>query len=82
MDEDCTDGGVVDVIDGTGAFVARGFFNSQSKILVRVLTRDPNEAIDRELLSPPPDTRLACRQALGFTMPAGSYSVNPTGFPA
>ena len=28
VDEDCTDGGVVDVIDGTGAFVARGFFNS------------------------------------------------------
>ena len=47
VDEDCTDGGVVDVIDGTGAVVARGFFNSQSKILVRVLTRDPNEAIDR-----------------------------------
>ena len=23
VDEDCTDGGVVDVIDGTGAFVAR-----------------------------------------------------------
>ena len=49
VDEDCTDGGVVDVIDGTGAFVARGFFNSQSK-LVRVLTH-PNEAIDWEFFA-------------------------------
>ena len=66
MDEDCTDGGVVDVIDGTGAFVARGFFNSQSKILVRVLTRDPNEAIDREFFRRRLTRAWACRQALGF----------------
>lgn len=66
VDEDCTDGGVVDVIDGTGAFVARGFFNSQSKILVRVLTRDPNEAIDREFFRRRLTRAWACRQALGF----------------
>lgn len=29
-------------------FAARGYFNSQSKITVRVLTRDENEVIDRD----------------------------------
>ncbi|MFR8332076.1 MAG: hypothetical protein ACLU9S_06720 [Oscillospiraceae bacterium] len=66
VDESCADGGLVDVVDSTGSFVARGFFNSQSKILVRILTRDPQESVDREFFR----RRLArawdCRQALGF----------------
>ena len=33
------DGGIVDVVDGRGAFIARGFLNRHSLIAVRVLTR-------------------------------------------
>ena len=77
VDESCADGGLVDVVDSTGSFVARGFFNSQSKILVRILTRDPQESVDREFFR----RRLArawdCRQALDFTMPAGWSSGIP-----
>jgi 23S rRNA (cytosine1962-C5)-methyltransferase len=38
-------GAIVDVTDG-GRFVARGYFDPHSAIQVRVLTREPAEAID------------------------------------
>ncbi|HEX5132631.1 MAG TPA: class I SAM-dependent rRNA methyltransferase [Candidatus Krumholzibacteria bacterium] len=38
-------GAVVDVVDGRGAFLARGYYNEQSRIRVRVLAWD-GEAID------------------------------------
>lgn len=66
VDEDCRPGGVVTVTDGAGDFVARGFFNGDSKIVVRILTRDPEENIDRSFFA----RRLAAawdyRRALGF----------------
>lgn len=45
--EDCFDGCVADVLDSRRRFVARGFFNARSKIVVRILTRDRTETIDR-----------------------------------
>jgi 23S rRNA (cytosine1962-C5)-methyltransferase len=39
-------GAVVDVIEKSGQWVARGFFNGHSRIAVRVLTADKNEVID------------------------------------
>ena len=47
-DDTCTDGCIVDVLDEQLRFAARGFFNSRSKITVRVLTRDESETIDRD----------------------------------
>ena len=47
-DDVCKDGGIVDVLDSRMRFAARGYFNSKSKITVRVLTRDENEVIDRD----------------------------------
>ena len=44
-DDTCTDGCIVDVLDEQLRFTARGFFNSRSKITVRVLTRDQQELI-------------------------------------
>ncbi|MDQ2887574.1 MAG: class I SAM-dependent rRNA methyltransferase [Chloroflexota bacterium] len=43
-------GGLVDVKSATGEFVARGYYNSQTDIAIRILTRDPEEAIDAEFL--------------------------------
>jgi len=37
------DGGMVDVISSRGYFVGRGYFNSSSKIVVRILTRKREE---------------------------------------
>ncbi|HET6574852.1 MAG TPA: class I SAM-dependent rRNA methyltransferase [Fimbriiglobus sp.] len=39
-------GSVVDVLDRSGQWVGRGFYNGHSRISLRILTSDPNEAID------------------------------------
>jgi 23S rRNA (cytosine1962-C5)-methyltransferase len=39
-------GSVVDILDRTGQWVGRGLYNGHSRIALRVLTADPNEAID------------------------------------
>src|SRR5205823_6612351 len=39
-------GGIVDVKSATGQFVARGYYNSQTDIAIRILTHNPEEAID------------------------------------
>jgi 23S rRNA (cytosine1962-C5)-methyltransferase len=43
-------GGLVDVKSSTGKFVARGYYNPQTDIAIRILTRDPEETIDAEFL--------------------------------
>jgi 23S rRNA (cytosine1962-C5)-methyltransferase len=39
-------GAVVDVLDRDGKWVGRGLYNAHSRIALRILTADPNEAID------------------------------------
>jgi 23S rRNA (cytosine1962-C5)-methyltransferase len=41
-------GSLVDIVDNTGAWVGRGFYNGHSRISLRVLTEDADEAIDAE----------------------------------
>lgn len=43
-------GGLVDVKSATGAFVARGYYNPQTDIAIRILTHDPDEAIDADFV--------------------------------
>src|ERR1700674_4045619 len=43
-------GGLVDVKSSTGRFVARGYYNPQTDIAVRILTRDIDEAIDYDFV--------------------------------
>jgi 23S rRNA (cytosine1962-C5)-methyltransferase len=45
-----TDGAVVDCCSYRGTFLGRGYFNSRSKIRLRVLTRSPAEEVDDALL--------------------------------
>jgi 23S rRNA (cytosine1962-C5)-methyltransferase len=42
-----TDGGVVDLVSHTGNFVARGFYNGQSKLRVRLYGWSPEAELDR-----------------------------------
>ena len=42
----CENGAVVDVTDHDGSFLGRGFFNGDSKITVRLLTREKEEIDD------------------------------------
>jgi 23S rRNA (cytosine1962-C5)-methyltransferase len=39
-------GSIVDIHDNTGAWVGRGFYNGHSRISLRVLTENPDQAID------------------------------------
>ncbi|HET7299648.1 MAG TPA: class I SAM-dependent rRNA methyltransferase [Oleiagrimonas sp.] len=39
-------GSVVDIVDAEGRFVGRGFWNGHARIALRVLTTDPDEAVD------------------------------------
>src|SRR5260370_35529571 len=43
-------GGLVDVKSSTGQFVARGYYNPQTDIAIRILTRDSDEAIDYDFM--------------------------------
>jgi len=45
-----TPGDIVDVVDARGAFVARGYINPQSMLTVRVMTLDPRETVDGDLI--------------------------------
>jgi len=66
-DDVCTDGGIVDVLDSREQFVARGCFNSKSKIVVRVLTRNREETIDRDFFFRRISAAWQSRKALGFS---------------
>ena len=47
IDDGIRDGDIVDVVDGRGHFLARGYINRLSQITVRLLTWDESETIDR-----------------------------------
>ncbi len=49
-DEGIEPGAAVDVVDHRGRFVARGYYNPASSIVVRVMTRRRDEALDGALL--------------------------------
>ena len=76
-DDVCTDGCVVDVLDNRQRFAARGFFNSRSRLTVRVLTRDEAEPIDRAFFA----RRIEAAQKLLETTELSIGSVaEQTGF--
>lgn len=63
----CRDGDVVTVLDSRRRFCAKGFFNSKSKIVVRVLTRDPEETIDHGFFHKRIRRAWEYRQSVGLT---------------
>lgn len=65
-------GSVVDLTEG-GKFVARGYFDPHSAIAVRVLTRDPREAVDAAFLSRRVARALEERRALLDLTDTDSY---------
>lgn len=48
---DLTPGTIVDIHDATDRFVARGYYNPQTDIAVRILTRDAGEVIDAAFMA-------------------------------
>ncbi len=44
-------GSVVDVVDAEGRFVGRGFWNGHARIALRLLSTDPDEAVDTDFIA-------------------------------
>ena len=65
VDEDCADGGIADVTRSDGTFLGRGFYNSRSKIILRLLSREKIE-INGSLIASRIRAAWARRQELGF----------------
>ena len=65
VDEDCQNGGIVDVTAHDGSFVGRGFFNGESKIIVRLVTRQKEE-INTEFIALRIRDAWIRRRQLGF----------------
>lgn len=55
-------GGLIDVKSSTGQFVARGYYNPQTDIAIRILTRDSEEEIDLAFLRQRVRSALELRQ--------------------
>lgn len=67
VDDRCKDGDVVEILDSRMSFLAWGFFNAKSKIVVRILSRERNEPIDEGFFRRRLQAAWAYRRALGFS---------------
>ncbi len=57
-------GGVVDILDRDGKWVARGLYNGHSRITLRVLTADANEQIDASFFAKRIERAVSLRREL------------------
>src|SRR5262245_57663197 len=57
-------GSVVDIVDRDGQWVGRGFYNGHSRIALRVLTTDPNEAVDADFFRNRLDRAISLRREI------------------
>jgi 23S rRNA (cytosine1962-C5)-methyltransferase len=64
------DGDVVDLVSEKGRFIARGLFNSCSKLRVRLYTWDATELLDTVFFHRRLETAINFRRTLGFTKPS------------
>ncbi|MFM7152341.1 MAG: class I SAM-dependent rRNA methyltransferase [Gemmataceae bacterium] len=69
VEGDPADGDVVDLVSHTGNFVARGLFNSKSKIRVRLYCWEESRPIDADFFRDRLRFAIALRQQLGMMSP-------------
>jgi 23S rRNA (cytosine1962-C5)-methyltransferase len=72
LDGDAADGDVVDLFADTGKFIARGIYNSRSRIRVRLYSWDATESLDESFWRRRLQDALALRRVLGYDDPAGA----------
>jgi 23S rRNA (cytosine1962-C5)-methyltransferase len=60
------DGAIVDLVNDRGKFIARGFYNSQSRIRVRLLTWNADEALDEAFFRRRIAAAIDLRRKIGF----------------
>ncbi len=69
------DGDVVDLLSEKGKFIARGIFNSRSRIRVRLYTWSPSEAIDAEFWRRRLTAAIEFRREMNFLEPSDACRV-------
>jgi 23S rRNA (cytosine1962-C5)-methyltransferase len=67
-----TDGAVVDLVNDRGKFIARGFYNGQSRIRVRLLTWSADEALDDAFFRRRIPAAIEVRRRIGYESAAPS----------
>lgn len=67
VDDLCKDGEIVEVIDPKLRHLAYGFFNSRSKICVRILSRNKNQQIDEDFFRERITAAWNYRKSIGFS---------------
>ena len=72
VDGDPADGSVVDLLTHDGTFVARGLWNAQSRLRVRLYAFDAGVALDDALWRSRLEAAFALRRSLGLADPAGA----------
>ena len=70
IDGDAHDGDIVDLLSDKGKFIARGFYNSRSRIRVRLYSWDAGEALDESFWRRRLEDAVAFRRQLGFLEPS------------
>ena len=66
-DEAVKPGDVVTVFNGDKKFIGKGFFNPQSQIAIRLLTRDENERVDAGFIHRRIEAAWNYRKKIGYT---------------
>ncbi len=72
LDGPAADGDVVDLVNDAGKFVARGIYNSQSRIRVRLYTWDINQPLDESFWRSRLETAVQLRRELGLDAADGA----------
>lgn len=67
VDESCKPGDIVEVFSHDKKFIGKGYYNSQSQIVVRILTRDITEVIDERFFYNKILTAWNYRKSIGYT---------------
>lgn len=70
LDGDAQDGDVVDLVSDKGKFIARGLYNSGSRIRVRLYTWDVGESLDEHFWRRRLEAAVAFRRELGLLEPS------------
>ena len=72
VEGDVTDGAVVDLQNEKGRFIARGLYNSRSRLRVRLYTWDPGELLDAPFFRRRLESAIDLRKQLGYADPRGA----------
>ena len=72
VDGPVADGDVVDLVSAKGEFIARGIFNSRSRIHVRLYTWDPGQPLDETFWQAKLAAAFRLRSDLGYDDPQGA----------